>query len=589
MLCYSREVMEKRWEIVNKRKTQPLDSTPGRSVEFKAEEIRDVILANRGIEGVVAVKKFLRPTHPREFVVHPSRFVQISATDLERAGRLVIEALASSRPIVIHGDYDVDGLCATAILWEAIYFGLGYRRVHPFIPDRLVEGYGLSTKSLDRVLVSLLPDSTARPLVISVDCGIVAHLAVDYAKSRGWEIIVTDHHARGQQLPKADALVWTDQVCGAGIAWILAQELLRQSTGEVNDSSLKHPDWGLDLVALATVADVQPLLGPNRPFVKFGLEELNRTPRVGLQALIKEAGLRLKSSSIGVYEVGWILAPRLNAAGRLSDAMDALRLLCTRSEARARVLAQKLSSANRERQQLTSEMFAHAKEELTPSKLITVAHESYHEGVIGLVAGKLAQEFYRPAVVISRGEEFSKGSARSIAGFNIIEAIRECQDLVVNAGGHPLAAGFTIKTAKIEEFWERLLRIAEKRLLPELLQPVLKIDCGLDLGEVSWELWEILQALEPFGVGNPRPKFVARSVTVVDLGAVGGNGTHLKLKLTDSGGAVFSAIGFGLGGWVEKLQSGDRIDLVYSLWENSFSGSRRLELKVEDLRPTVSS
>ncbi len=597
--------MEKKWVVKGKGlkgyRGSKGDNEVGGGKEDRGviEDIVSILLESRGLTKEKEITEFLNPPKPETFVKNPE-LAGLGLSDLARATGVIQETIAKNRPIVIHGDYDVDGLCAAAILWETIYYGLGYRNVRPFIPDRFAEGYGLSAESVEKVQ-SLIPDGDGgSPLLITVDCGITAHAAIEYAKSLGFEVLVTDHHQKegakgtdGTKGSEGTTTLWTDRICGAGIAWVLARSLLKEMSSALADSQFEKAGWGLDLAALATVADVQPLLGPNRSFVKYGLQELNRVGRTGLQALMKGAGLHLESptshfspptSPIGVYELGWVIGPRLNAVGRLENATDALRLLCTRNSDQAQILARKLSASNQERQRLTLEMLKHAQGGLTVSKLIAVAHESYHEGVIGLVAGRLTREFNRPSVVISQGETVSKGSARSIDGFNIVEVLRECQDLLIDIGGHPMAAGFTVETVRIEELQTRLLAVAEERLSEESLQPAIEIDCELSLEHVNWELWEALQELGPFGSGNLQPKFLVRDIAVLDSATVGRGAQHLKLKLMSSKGAAFSAIGFGLGFWGEKLKPGDQIDLVCSLQENLFNGRRSLELQVEDLR-----
>lgn len=625
-------MVEKKWEIKGSKRFKGYKGFRGGGLD----EIVSALLENRGLTSEKEVEEFLNPTPPSE--IELSQF-GIARSDLENAVNLIKSAIERGAPIIIHGDFDVDGICGAAILWEAIYRGLEYENCLPFIPDRFKHGYGLTRASVDAIAAKLpscrsaRPERSRRALLVTVDCGITAHEAVRYAKSLGFEVLVTDHHQRegteGSEGTKGTDVLWTDKICGAGIAWLLAQKLVKEcSHSELGSESetLKQVqgDGGggvrgdeissLDLIALATIADIQPLLGPNRSFAKYGLTELNRTRRIGLQELVKVA--RLEGRETGTYEVGWMLAPRLNAAGRLGDAMDSLRLLLTKDRTQARALAEKLDQVNRKRQEKTDEMVALALEETRQKqmhlggqgvereqKVLIISHELFHEGVIGLLAGKLVEEFYRPSVALSRGEEFSKGSARSISGFNIVEALRETEDLLESVGGHPMAAGFTIRTEKISEFQVRFLELVDSRLNEEALQPILTIDLEIPLSPVSWELWEKIKGFEPFGCANPRPKFLSRGVGVIDVSAVGSEGQHLKLKLQNIRSdplsnpfkSVFSAIGFGMGDWAQKLHLGDIIDIVYSLEENKWSarggwgGRRSLELKLKDLRASEES
>ena len=289
---------------------------------------------------------------------------------------------------------------------------------------------------------------------------------------------------------------------------------------------------------LATIADLVPLIGANRTFVKFGLEALRRTKRVGLLELFKEAGL--SQSTIGVYEVGHIIAPRLNAMGRLEYAMDSLRLLCTKNRERAKMLAEVLGNTNRERQELTIETVQHAKEKIKSQSndqfrtkiknLLFISHESYQQGVIGLAAGKLVEEFYRPSIVVSVGEKYSKASARSVNGFNIIEFIRSASEMLIDAGGHPMAAGFTVETSKLSILQKVLEEKAEAILDKEKLTRTLRIDCELDLSVIDEVLYKEVQKLAPFGMGNPEPTFVSKDVAIEDMRVVGNGGKHIKFK-----------------------------------------------------------
>jgi len=590
--------MEKRWEVRNAR-------DPGSKVASVSEVIR-ILLENRGLTAKKRVEEFLNPSHPANLT--PAQ-VGMDASSLGAALSSVRRAMEKNIPIIIHGDFDVDGICATAILWEAIYRDLGYKNCRPFIPDRFEHGYGLTRASVDAI-VSRMSESFPA-LLITVDCGITAWEAVHYAQSLGFQVLITDHHQKSVDNLPADAVLWTDRICGAGIAWSLARGIAKMygrserglESGGGNGRSLKHgqdnllgkvqddKDSGLDLVALATIADIQPLLGPNRSFVKYGLRELNQTPRIGLKELVRMAGLT--GRALGTYEVGWVISPRLNAAGRLDTAMDALRLLLTEDLNQAEKLAQRLNRLNKERQDETIRMTNVALDWIQEEeKVVVISHESFHEGVIGLLAGRLAERFHRPVVAISRGEEFSKGSARSISGFNIVKALREVENLLESVGGHPMAAGFTIRTERLGEFERRFRSVADGQIDKQMLRPVIRVDAEIPLSLASWSLWEELQKFEPFGCFNPRPLFLSRGVGVLDVAVVGSSGQHLRLKLQEVGESsladlrktVYSAIGFGLGDWAPRLRLGDRVDVVYSLVENIWNGNRSLELRLRDLR-----
>jgi single-stranded-DNA-specific exonuclease len=517
------------------------------------------LLKNRGITDS---NNFLHPVPPRELT---AKDVYIDPRALKMAIARIRKAIKDKESIVVYADYDADGICAGAIMWETIHT-MGARAM-PYIPHRVEEGYGLSVKGIDAVRQQYDPS-----LIITVDHGITAYKNVAYAKSLGIDVIVTDHHVRPDTLPDC-TIVHTTALCGAGISWFVANEL-------TNNSEL------LALASIGTIADIVPLIGANRSIVKYGLRQLNKTKRVGLLALLKDAGVR--PGEITTYDVSHMLAPRLNAMGRLVHAMDALRLLCTHRQDKAILLARKLGLTNKERQQLTFDTSLHAKhivqeriKEGLP-KLLFVSHETYNQGVIGLVAGKLVEEYYRPAIVVSRGELVSKASARSIAGFNIVEAIKSCSDLLVDVGGHPMAAGFTAETKNLTELEIRLEKLADKKLTEALLTRELRVDMELPLAAVTGALWQQLREFEPFGFGSPEPVFVTRGVPISDVRLVGADGKHLKFTIHNSQFTI-SAIAFGMGNVYPKLKSGTVVDIAYTIDMNFWNGRKSFQLKLRDI------
>ena len=317
------------------------------------------------------------------------------------------------------------------------------------------------------------------------------------------------------------------------------------------------------------------------------MEVLSNTKRTGLLALFEDAKIRRESGDwqVGTYEVNYVIAPRLNAMGRLEHAIDSLRLLCTNSRVRARELAGLLGKTNLKRQKVVDEVLLHAMDRVgDKEKIIILAHESYHEGVIGLAASKLVERFYRPAIVVSKGEKYSKASARSISGFNIIEVLRNLKNKWIEGGGHPMAAGFTLETEKIELFSRELNKLAKPLLTDEVLQRKLKIDLEMDFGSANWELFEEMKKFEPTGIGNPTPSFVTRKVELLEARLVGRESKHVKLVLR-KGGIVFGAIYFGGGELFPQLVTGAKVDVAYMLSENIWNGERKLELRIKDLRP----
>lgn len=532
------------------------------------DRIVDVLLKNRGLKTKKQKEEFLSPKDPKDIDL---KEISLKKRELKKAAKRIKKAKEEKEKVVIYGDYDADGICATAILWETLYL-LGVD-VSPYIPERFTEGYGLNEKSLK----TLKEENPELSLVITVDNGITAHKAAKAAKKLGIDLVITDHHRKEKKTPEALSIIHTTDVGGAGIAWFFSRELKKEF-------GKKDLVKGLDIAAIGTISDLIPLLGPNRSLVKYGLEELNRTKRPGLNALFKEAAV--KKGLIGTYVVGFIVAPRLNAMGRLEHAIDSLRLLCTTSEKRAQSLARKLGRTNRKRQEVVSEVVLHAKEAAYKKEwpgAIVISHESYHEGVIGLAASKLAEEFYRPAIVVSKGEKESKASARSIPGFNIIEAIREFDDMLLSGGGHPMAAGFSIETELLSEFSEKMSEFSKGLLTEDVLKRVLKIDLVIEFDSIDHSFYSALQKFEPTGVGNPTPTFATNDAGVVSVRAVGKENDHLKLRLVKDE-VYFNAIAFGMGHLAGKLKPGAKVDVCYSVDENLWGGRRSIELKVKDIK-----
>ncbi len=549
---------KKKWTFVSD-KIQKLD----------IEIIIKLLLNNRGITTKKDIDTFL---HPKMEDVTPS-VVGLDEKALQTAIKRIAKAIESKEQIVVFGDYDVDGITGSAILWETLH-DIGAKCL-PYIPNRSDEGYGLSLKGITNVQEKIKDIK----LIITVDNGIVAHEAVQFANQAGIDVIITDHHAVGETKPDAHAIVHTTNLCGAGVAYLLSKEL-RKQYGGFNAESDEH----LELAALGTVADLVPLTGANRTIVMHGLEKLRRTKRIGLVALFTQSGIN--QEAIGVYEIGYIIGPRLNAAGRIESAMDSLRLLCTKDKQRATLLSSQLELTNKERQFLLKEAAEHAIMHVNsfdaPKHILIVGHETYKEGVIGLVAGKLVESFYRPSIVLSIGETHSKGSARSVSGFNIIEFLRLHEEHFVNVGGHPMAAGFTIETAKFEEL-QTLLEEASLDLLDEeILTRSLKIDLELSLDLLDEELYEKIQTLAPFGMANPEPVFASREVTVENIRVLGKEANHLKLMVSQNGKS-FEAIAFGMGELAAELKVGQKIAIAYVLDENTWNGNTKLQLKIRDL------
>ncbi len=536
------------------------------------------ILYNRGICTVDEVGAFLARTFESD---NPFRLAGMA----DAVTRLR-SALRANAKIAVYGDYDVDGVTATVLLVST--FGALGAQVVPYIPNRLEEGYGLNKPALKE-----LADQGVH-VVVTVDCGVRSTAEVEYANSLGLDLIITDHHAIGDAMPAAVAVIDPRReddrypfkhLAGVGLAFKLAQALLRAERQLPVSGAAVLPDEEdlLDLVALGTVADLAPLTGENRALVSRGLEKLNQARRPGISAMLDEAGLEKGQVSAGT--VGFVLGPRLNAAGRLDDAIASYRLLITTREEEATQLAQQLGVQNRERQRLMYKMVDLAREQvltMVDDLIYVLADRDYLAGIAGLVASRIQEEFYRPTLVIALEDERSKGSARSIKGFHITRALEQCDELLVKYGGHSAAAGFTIRNSDIEAFRDRLKGIAAVELSEDdLLQPV-EIDATLPLTLASGRTLAQVEMLQPFGVGNPRPTFLSQDVQVRACYPVGNAGTSLKLKLSD-GVALWDAIAFRQGASAGEVP--DRIDVAYTLQSRVWNGQERLQLVVKDWRP----
>lgn len=530
-----------KWQILNKNSKDVIKS----------------LLENRNLKTKKEIDDFINPKNPYSLKL---KALGIKETAIKKVLKRINLAYKKKEKVVIFGDYDADGVCATAILWEAMY-KLGFD-VMPFIPDRFEDGYGIKTSSFENYKLQI----TNYKLVICVDNGIVAYDAINEAKKRGIDVIVVDHHTKGKTKLSTSYILHSTAVCGSALAWFLAREISPQPL-TINLS--------LDLVALSTIADQMPLLGVNRSLVKFGLPELTKTKRIGLQKLFKDS----KLEKIGVYEVGYIIAPRINAMGRLASATDSLRFLCTRDPKKAENLNKLLNETNIERQRVVDEVVTRVLEETSDEDKVIVVSGSYHEGVIGLASGKVTEKYYKPSVVFSKSEKISKASARSIYGFNIIEAIKETE-LILEGGGHPMAAGFSIYTEKIEEFKLKINELAQKTLTDEILERKLRVDMEIDFNQINNNLVEELKKFEPTGQGNYSPVFASKNVKVIESKTVGSDGKHLKLKL-EQNGVVFDAI------WFNNNQApiiNHQYDIAFAIEENVWNNKISIQLKIKDIK-----
>jgi len=502
--------------------------------------------------------------------------------DMHKAVARIYQALLSGEPIAIYGDYDADGITATALLVQGLSTLGG--TVIPYIPHRLTEGYGLKTMALENL------HQQGIGLVVTVDCGITSLSEVKRARRMGLDIVITDHHTPLPEIPPAVAIVNPKmssstypftELTGAGVAFKLLQALY-QSVGRGDQL-----EELVDLAALGTVADMSPLLGENRYLVKEGLMMMNYKPRLGISALIDQAGL--SGRNLDAESISWMIAPRLNAAGRLDHAMTSYKLLMTDSPVEARRLARWLDQKNAERQQLTASTLARAREQVLSRgifPLLIASDSDYFIGIAGLVASRLAEEFYRPTVVIKTGEKVSSGSCRSIPEFNIIAALKESRHLLSQFGGHSQAAGFTLPTRNLPQFEEILLNLATTHLKGVDLRPGLDIDAEVTLSKLGGDIFQITQQLAPFGRGNPVPTYLSRHVEVVDCRTMGNSGEHLRLKLKQDG-TRWDGVAFRLGNYLADVAPA--LDIVYNLEIDRWQGKETLRLNILDFAPSGQS
>ncbi|TSC56416.1 MAG: single-stranded-DNA-specific exonuclease [Parcubacteria group bacterium Gr01-1014_18] len=547
------------------------------------------LLWDRGLRTEAQIEEFLTPDY-LEDVHDPFLFSRmVEAVDL-LSGKIKAKEL-----VAIHGDYDADGVTASVILASTIRLLGGEALV--YLPHRETEGYGLSKKAIDYLA------RKGAFLLITADCGISNREEVEYAKSSGFTVIVTDHHevpavppecilihprAPGEEYP-------FKYLTGGGVAFKFMQAILRTKSEEFGvkkEEAFAFEKWLLDLVAISTVADMMPLLGENRTLVKYGLVVLAKSRRVGMKSLLERAGLLggEKPAKLDADTIGFQIAPRINAAGRMDHANIAFELLMEESPVRAGELAEAINKNNADRKDVVTRMMESAYRQLgevplDARRVLSVYDSSWSLGVAGLVAGKLCQEFYLPSVVAADLDGKIAGSVRSIPGFNFVDMLWEMKGLFEKFGGHAAACGFTLKNRadwpifqkKASEFF--FLKSRDSDVIPKLM-----IDQEIPLREINWDLMGQLEQCEPFGKDNPRPVFISRGVTVKSLDPIGNLGKHLRLSVFDGQKTTRKCIGFCFGHWCQTLKSGDKIDMVYEVGVNEWNGNRELQLRIVDLK-----
>ncbi len=535
------------------------------------------LLALRDIDSFEEAKAFFRPEVTD---LHNPYLMK----DMEEGACRLSAAIRNREKVIIYGDYDVDGTTAVSILYTFLKsFGLD---VEYYIPHRFKEGYGINPDGIEFSI------QKGADLIVSVDCGITAIEEAKYAKEKGIDLIICDHHTVGDTIPDAVAVLDPkrpdcgypfDGLSGAGVGFKLVQ-----GTTQKLGLPATLTDQYLDLVAISIASDIVPIVDENRMLMRRGLELINSKPRVGIQALLNIIGA--KPGSITTTSIVFSIGPRINAAGRMGDATTAVELMIAEDSAQAARYASELESINKMRKSADMETMNQATEMLENEynidelSAMVLHNPDWHLGVIGIVASRLVDAHYRPAIMLSTVEDKIKGSARSIKGFNIYEALKECEDLLEQFGGHEFAAGLTMHRDNLDEFRQRMNAIACTSLLDNDFKPELEISGELDLGAVDLKFWKLLSQFEPFGPGNMRPIFVSRNVCIEGLPSIVGSG-HLKMKIKTDNSSVFDAIGFNMHDFEPRLRNcrQDKIDVAYVLEENYWNGKRTIQMRLKDI------
>lgn len=529
------------------------------------------LLDNRGLNTQEKIDEFLNPDYSQD-IHDPYLF-----SDMIKTTDRIYKAIEDKELITIFGDYDADGVSSSIILKEVIILLGG--NVDVYLPHREIEGYGLNTKAIKEL------KNNNTKLIITVDCGISNIKEIEEAKDI--DIIITDHHSIPEELPKAYSIIHPKldkeypfkDLAGGGVAFKLAQGLLHSKKNTKVD--IEQEKWLLDMVAIATVADMMPLLGENRTLLKYGLIVLQKTRRIGLQNLIKVSNLK----EINTRAIGFGLAPRINAAGRMDHANLAYYLLKEEDRDKAYQLALELNNSNLERQRITEKMFREALflEIKEDDKLLIFYNPEWSAGLTGLVAGKLLRKYNRPCLVITKNKENNDlvGSGRSINQFDITKALKKIEDILLRFGGHPQACGFSITEDKLEEFKEKILNIANTELKNADTRPQLDIELEINFEDINWELVDLVNKFKPFGKDNEEPVLLSKNVIISNLRKVGKDEKHLKIELIKNNKKI-DCIGFNLAD--RGLNIGNKVDIVYNLSINQWNGNRQIQLIIKDIK-----
>ena len=570
---------EHRWTVID----PPDAGTVSRlSREINVPDSIARVLVHRGIDDYDKAKAYFRPS--LEDLHDP-----FLLGGMEAAVGRITTALEKNERILVFGDYDVDGTSGAAMLY--LFLKEVGADAAFYIPDRIKEGYGISRAGIDKAKAGGVK------IFLAVDCGITAVDQVVYAASLGLEVIICDHHETGAVLPAGFAVLDPitpgdpypfKSLCGCGVGFKLIQGLARRLGREAD--TYKY----LDFVTLASTADIVPLVGENRILTRIGLEQINTHPRPGIKALIESAGMKVGQITTG--QIVFVLAPRINAAGRLGDAMRAVRLLTSTDETEAIALAQELEEENRNRRKIDEDTFIQAQRlaeelfDIEGEPAIVLHQEHWHPGVVGIVASRMVEKYYKPSIMMSTVDGVAKGSARSVSGFDVYKALKRCEDKIIQFGGHKYAAGLTVEVARLDEFRDAFNQAVKELMTEDLKTPEIRVDVEISIADLTPRFVKILKEFAPFGPGNLRPVFLAKGLEAMGSPRIVGK-NHLRFRVRQNG-FMFDAIGFGLGHLLSRVQNGRKdLEAVFTVEENDWTppgGMRPAEpvaqLKIKDIR-----
>lgn len=562
--------MNKKWEIYK------ADEQKIKKIEEKGiNRLLATILANRGIINEEQIRVFLKPT--RQDFYNPYLM-----PDMESAVERIIEAIEKKQKVIIYGDYDVDGITSVTVLKS--YLEERGLKIDYYIPNRLEEGYGLNKPAIEKIA------NQNYNLMITVDCGISAVEEVRYAKELGLEVIVTDHHETGEEIPDAIAVVDAKRkdnqypcrnLAGVGVVFKLIQAISKR----LNIDEKEHLKY-LDIVCIGTISDIVPLVDENRVIVKLGLKLLQQTKNIGLRTILMLSGYNKIDSST----ISFGVAPRINACGRMGHQEEALKLFLSKNPDEVNQLAQSLNEYNKQRQEKEKKIFLEAVEkikqnDLEKNSIMIIDGEDWHHGVIGIVSSKITEMYFKPSILLCFEGEEGKGSGRSIPGFDLHDALQKCSKNLCKFGGHSMAVGLTVKREQYEDLKQQVEEIAKEQNIDKIM-PILKIDAQIDINEINKEIVESLKEMEPFGEENKTPLFVFKNLKIDSIRALS-EGKHIKLTLKKDANNIISAIGFNMGQVVEDYYIGDKVDIVGTLEINTFNGEDSLQIVVKDIMKSV--